>query len=767
MKKFTLSLFWLFCSGTTLFAQSECQQVDLSININGSFGGAMLYSIEGSNGFFVTGGNDNGSTTINMSYCLPSDCYSIVLSNTSNNDSSFAIIQITSLGQELLNAAYQPGSEGYYYFGVNSPGCGNPVVSGCTDPAALNYNPEAVIDSGTCEYSSLCPNGGVPGTFYLCTFSNGNNVAIQIESDEGAILFEQTGFANGTIMYIPVCIDPNACYTVNMSNSAGELGWYNGYWWLNNANGQIATNSLDNNLNSEVSYFSLNNSCAPVIIAGCTSLGASNYNPDATIDDGSCVTQESCDGNWANITVNGGSFLNEVNWTIVGSNGFSITGGAPYSGNVCIPDDCYTISLNDTWGDGWNGSFMTITRNNAVLFSNTLFDGNTINYAFGLNTEVCEVEQIPIYGCLDPSALNYNAFATVENNSCIYPFVCENGVPAHLYLCAFSNAAELSLEIVGSDGSVVFSQQGFNNLQILNTDLCLDPTICYTATMSNLNGNSSWYNGYWWLNYNNVQIVYNESLNEGSVSEDIVFGLSGLCGNNVDIYGCTDPNALNYIAFATVDDGSCFYPYDCNAAFDVIADSNGQDIFWIVTDFGELANNFSYVWSFGDMNSNFSYEQFPNFTYTEDGDYLLCLTIYQLDSSGFVSCQDSVCFLLSSLVFDNGGGGGIQEMEGFTINVIDASELGVSITENSSSTLLNAFPNPTTGILNLKIGNAVNSSTQIQVLDLNGRVVHRKNYNSIGAGNNIQIDMSTFASGIYMLQLISNEGILTQKIIKD
>ena len=726
----------------------------------------MVWAIQGSNGTVLSGGNYNNNTTISIPYCLPSDCYTLVLDYTGNAGWGNGNIMITSLGAVLVNASLFPGGNNLITFGINSPGCENSVISGCMDPTATNYNSQATIDDGTCQYPSLCPNGGTPGTFYICTFSNGSNVAIQIVSDEGAILFEQIGFANGQIMNIPVCIDSDACYTVNMWNTVGETGWYNGYWWLNTANGQVATNSLDANLNSEVSNFSLDNSCAPIVIEGCTNPIATNYNPNATLDNGTCILPEPCNETLVSINVTGGSFPNEVSWSISGTNGTYITGGAPFNGYYCLPDDCYTVTLTDSWGDGWNAATMTIGGDGAVLFNNTLLNGYSYNYALGINTANCEVVQPPVYGCTDPAALNFNAFATIEDNSCVYPFACDEGIPAHLYVCAFSNASELSLEIVGSDGSVLFSQQGFTNFQILNLDLCLDPNICYTATMSNLSGNPTWYNGYWWLTQSNIQVVYNESLNEGLITEDYTFGLNPNCGGTVVIFGCTDPLALNYNQAATTDDGSCVYPStDCNASFEVIQDANGQDIFWIVTDYGNAVNTYQFVWNFGDINGNFSYEPYPNFTYTADGDYLLCLSIYQVDPNGWITCEDSICFLLSSSLFDNAGGGGIQEMEGFTINVIDASQVG--IIESNTSAQLNVYPNPTSGIFNLTSSQTMTSPSQIQILDLNGRIVFNKQFNLITAGQQIQIDLSNMASGVYVLQIANEDSIITKKITKD
>lgn len=44
----------------------------------------------------------------------------------------------------------------------------------------------------------------------------------------------------------------------------------------------------------------------------------------------------------------------EVNWLLVGSDGtLWLSGGAPFPQTICLPDDCYTLQMQDSGGDGW------------------------------------------------------------------------------------------------------------------------------------------------------------------------------------------------------------------------------------------------------------------------------------------------------------------------------------------------------------------------------------------------------------------------------
>ena len=66
---------------------------------------------------------------------------------------------------------------------------------------------------------------------------------------------------------------------------------------------------------------------------------------------------------------------------------------------------------------------------------------------------------------------------------------------------------------------------------------------------------------------NSVEVYIEDELSIYSVpaeSYNTVFAISvGVEDCIVTVPGCTDPNALNYYADATIDDGSCQYPFIC------------------------------------------------------------------------------------------------------------------------------------------------------------------------------------------------------------
>ena len=104
------------------------------------------------------------------------------------------------------------------------------------------------------------------------------------------------------------------------------------------------------------------------------------------------------------VSCEGGSWQSEVSWSIIDADGNTL-GGAPYSGSLCGFDasSCYTLTMTDAYGDGWNG--------NVLMIGDAC--GPATDYAEG-TLGTCTV-----FGCTDSSAANYNEFATDDDGSCI------------------------------------------------------------------------------------------------------------------------------------------------------------------------------------------------------------------------------------------------------------------------------------------------------------------------------------------------------------
>ena len=206
-----------------------------------------------------------------------------------------------------------------------------------------------------------------------------------------------------------------------------------------------------------------------------------------------------------------------------GDDGFALVYGSnpgspvdPVTGGYVIVD--FIGDWNGDPGSGWSVAGVTdATKDHTLLRKCDVTQGNS-DWIASAGTDAVNSEWIvmPIddwtdigvynpcssinYGCTDTSADNYDATATIDDGSCIYP----------IFGCTDSTAVNYDALATVDDGSCVYST-------VLG---CTDPTADnYDATAT---------------------------VDDGSCIYTIL--------------GCTDSTATNYDATATVDDGSCTYP---------------------------------------------------------------------------------------------------------------------------------------------------------------------------------------------------------------
>ena len=99
--------------------------------------------------------------------------------------------------------------------------------------------------------------------------------------------------------------------------------------------------------------------------------------------------------------------------------------------------------------------------------------------------------------------------------------------------------------------------------------------------------------------------------------------------------------------------------------------------------------------------------------------------------------------------------------------LFDATDNTVGITNNNlPKRLINTFPNPTMGVVNVELS-GFKDKIQIQLTNSLGSLFYETNKHTI-TDNDIQtIDISTFPKGIYFIKVIQNEQTYINKIIKN
>ncbi len=176
------------------------------------------------------------------------------------------------------------------------------------------------------------------------------------------------------------------------------------------------------------------------LVPGCTlefdAYGneALNFDPLATIDDGSC--EFPCVD--FSLTILTDCWPEEVGWELLlGETVVASVNAGDYneaetevSFEQCITQGCYTFVLTDEYGDGlngaqWNqcgvdGDYMATDSSGMVLFQMEAADfGDEIQHEFCLPA---------IFGCTNPDACNYDALANTDNGLCEVPGdACDDG----------------------------------------------------------------------------------------------------------------------------------------------------------------------------------------------------------------------------------------------------------------------------------------------------------------------------------------------------
>ena len=152
---------------------------------------------------------------------------------------------------------------------------------------------------------------------------------------------------------------------------------------------------------------------------GCTDASACNYDADATVDDGSCISG----GTQITFTLLTDNYPDETTWTLLDSSNVTVMAGGLYESNAtiyssetCLADGCYTLSVLDSYGDGLccgygEGSYELTDADGTIYASGASFQFSEV-------TDFCIESVSATEGCTDSSACNYDPSADVDDGSC-------------------------------------------------------------------------------------------------------------------------------------------------------------------------------------------------------------------------------------------------------------------------------------------------------------------------------------------------------------
>jgi photosystem II stability/assembly factor-like uncharacterized protein len=101
--------------------------------------------------------------------------------------------------------------------------------------------------------------------------------------------------------------------------------------------------------------------------------------------------------------------------------------------------------------------------------------------------------------------------------------------------------------------------------------------------------------------------------------------------------------------------------------------------------------------------------------------------------------------------------GGIYKWTGtmFAVNELHATESGISV-----------YPNPNNGVFQITLNNFSGKQTQVAVYDLLGNVVFQSADNAAGSQFVKQVDLSSYATGMYIVRVTDGTKVYTAKVTR-
>ena len=167
------------------------------------------------------------------------------------------------------------------------------VILGCTDETALNYDPVATEDDGSCEYISvetysltvsvdMSVEGFTAGDGSTWDDLDGSSMAVRLN---GGTWVAMTDMGDNVWSYT-FTVEPGE-YTYNFNDGFYESGPFGDCAGGNYGNDRLVSVASDNVTVPTVCWESCD--ACPDIILGCTDESANNYDSSANEDDGSCT----------------------------------------------------------------------------------------------------------------------------------------------------------------------------------------------------------------------------------------------------------------------------------------------------------------------------------------------------------------------------------------------------------------------------------------------------------------------------------------------
>ena len=559
---------------------------------------------------------------ITLSAILPAKIYFFTQGNSITTANQCGVELINPVGMTTFSVGSNPWTDvmmTYPFVYTTIQQCGDnciPVILGCLDTTAFNYNGSANTDDSSCYYTPGCTSPAYleyHSQGFVSDFDDGSCITLGEFGCMDPTAFNYNEYATvqwtsatdstnpciptilgctdaTAVNFIPLTGDPlvdvnTEDYTcISVINGCTDPEAFNYNEVANTDNGSCiavvegCTDSSALNYNSDANVE--NYTCIPfiygctdstafnydqeantdngsciAIVEGCTNTLAFNYNSEANVDDGTCIlTVYGCMDDTALNYDEDANVDNETCIAIV--EGCTDSTATNYNSDANVEDySCIPFIYGCTDSTAFNYDSEANTDNDSCV---PVVEGCTntlsVNYNSEANTDDGSCELI-VYGCMDETALNYNEEANVDNESCIE--IVEG--------CTDPDALNYNSEANVEDFTCIAVVNGCMDSTALNydEDANVDNGSCIPIVEGCTNPSAINYNADANLDDFSCVLPIYGCMDDTALNYDENANTdNGTCIAIVE--GCTDPSATNYNSDANVDDFSCVpYIYGC------------------------------------------------------------------------------------------------------------------------------------------------------------------------------------------------------------
>ena len=653
----------------------------------------------------------------------------------------------------------------------------DPII-GCTDPYAANYDPTALVDDGSCDYSNC--------TFLTLTmwdnYGDGwNGNVFRLTASDGTIFWVTTlpQFPNGSIGTATVCV-PDDCYAIYCG---GGLWQNEVYWELSDTNGIVLRYGGAPHNGSL---------CTPVPY-GCTDPLASNFDPNATVDDNSCVyplptinasvSDISCNGQndgSINLTVSGGVlpltfqwsngsttedlynlsagnysvlvtdnlgqldsasfFINEPDsllsdYIIIDATGVGVNDGAIYSfvSGGTLPYDYYWLSSfgNDTTPNYINipsGSYTSyiLDENNCYIF---------VSITVGIDSSS--------NGCMDPLAFNFDLNAINDDGSCVY-VGCTDSIADNYFSLA-------SID----DGSCYYCNPPNTAPNQLSTNWTTDTKAEISWANMNDECNMVW----------KYYVRYREIGSSGWITKSAGVG-NGLCNSGLSTTVKTIQNLIPGITYEYK--MKAFYCNGSSSSYSIAQQFTTKIecpsmAYLNVTTFNSNHNKARFNWN--------TYEPYvfarialrvdvPGSNWQTAGGFGVYYPTVSVNKFGLQSgesyraqgrtfCDSNITSFRSS----------------WTAPIFWTQPGTIRVNGGEAINNLDVYPNPSKNIFNISFSSEIMQDFKLRIINLIGAEIYTEKREGFIGEYTKRISLANYGKGIYFLEIETNNGIVNKKLI--